>query len=192
VSYSAHLPNNPRFVRLDGAFGWLEDDFEPVRTTLTSAITPGNWTFTVASTAGISPGDSLLIGRDPYPKSEAVIVDAIRGNEIVTESVRCSCAIGDPVVRYGRIPRLIQYATMLLVKDKRVPIGVRGTEDDPDSPRWFADRLQSESVEGYSYSLAQLPAMYGHAGGGWTTGNPECDDLLQQFSCPNLYIGSTS
>ena len=192
VAYSAHLPANPRFVRLDGVFGWLEDDFEPVRTTLVGAVSPGNWTFNVASTVGISPGDSLLIGRDPYPKSEAVIVDAIRGTEIVTEPVRCSCLAGDPVVRYGRIPRLIQYATMLLVKDKRVPIGLRGTEDDPDSPRWFADRLQSESVEGYSYSLSQLPTMYGAAGGSWTTGNPEVDDILAQYAMPHLYIGSTA
>jgi hypothetical protein len=192
VSYGAHLPVNPRFVRLDGVFGWLEDDFSPVRTTLTSAVIPGDWTFQLSSVAGITPGDVLLIGRDAYPKSEAVIVDAIRGNEIVSEPVRCSCSAGEPVVRYGRVPRLIQWATMLLVKDKRVPIGVRGTEDDPDSPRWFADRLQSESVEGYSYSLAQLPTMYGAGGGTWTTGNPECDDVLAIYSCPYLYIGSTA
>jgi hypothetical protein len=192
VSYQSYLPANPRFIRLDGVFGWVEDDFSPVRTALAQPVNPGDWVIQLTSVAGISPGDVVLIGRDPYPKSEAVIVDAIRGNEIVTEPLRCSCLAGEPVVRYGRVPRAIQWATMLLVKDKKTPIGVRGTEDDADSPRWFADRLQSESVEGYSYSLSQLPSMYGHAGGGWTTGNPEADDLLQQYACPYLYIGSTS
>jgi hypothetical protein len=192
VSYSARLPINPRFVTLDGVFGWLEDDFYPIRTTLASAVNPGAGTIPLTSVAGISPGDVILIGRDAYPKSEAILVDAIRGNNIITDPIKCTCLAGEPAVRYGRVPRLIQYATILLVKDKRVPIGVRGTDMDPDNPRWFAERLQSESVEGYSYSLAQLPTMYGAAGGSWTTGNPEADDCLQQYACPNLYIGSTA
>ena len=192
VSYGARLPINPRFVTLDGVFGWVEDDFYPIRTTLSAAVSPGDATIPLTSVAGIKPGDVVLIGRDAYPKSEAILVDAIRGNNLITEPIRCTCLAGEPAVRYGVVPRPIQYATMLLVRDKRVPIGLRGTDMDTDNPRWFAERLQSESVEGYSYSLAQLPTMYGFAGGGWTTGNPEADDLLQQYACPNLYIGSTA
>jgi hypothetical protein len=192
LDYNAYLPYNPRFVILDGTFGWLEDDFAPVETTITADVNPGDRTISLASVAGISHGDALLIGRGPYPASDAVIVDAIRGTDIAVDTVRFSATAGAPAVRYGVVPRLIQWATILLVKDKRVPIGIRGTEDDEDSPRWFAERLQSESVEGYSYSLAALPVAYGFGGGAWTTGNPEVDDILTQYCNPMLYVGSTS
>jgi hypothetical protein len=191
VSYGARLPVNPRFVTLDGVFGWLEDDFSPVRTTLAQPVSRGNTIIHLTSIVGINPGDVVLIGNEAYPQSEAILVDAIRGSAIVTEPVRCTCAAGERAVRYGVVPRNIQYATILLVKDKRVPIGVRGTDMDPDNPRWFAERLQSESVEGYSYSLAQLPGQYGFSGAANSTGNPEADALLATYACPNLYIGST-
>jgi hypothetical protein len=192
LSYNAGLPWNPRFVTLDGVFGWLEDNFQPLYTKLAAPVASGDRVISLVSTAGIRVGDSLLIGKNPYPDSDAAVVDAIRGNEIAVDAVRCTCAAGDTVTRYGYVPRPIQWATMLLVRDKVTQIGLRGTEDDRDSPRWFADRLQSESVEGYSYSLAGLPVAYGPGGGAWTTGNPEADDLLTQYSCPMLYVGSTS
>lgn len=192
LSYTGKLPGNPRFVILDGVFGWLEDDYQPARTTVTSAVSVGDSNIQLASMDRINVGDAVLVGKDEYPLSGAVLVDAIRGNAIVTDPVKFSCPVGSPAVRYGRVPRGIQWATMLLVKDKRTPLGCRGTEDDPDLPRWFYDRLQSESVEGYSYSLANIPAMFGHAGGSWTTGNPEADDLLQQYANPMLYVGATT
>jgi hypothetical protein len=192
LSYGAYLPANPRFVILDGVFGWLEDDFAPVSTRVVNAVNPGDERIELESIAGIGHGDALLIGSGAYPESDSVLVDAIRGNDIIVEPVRFSCTANSPAVRYGRVPWAIQWATILLVRDKRMSIGLRGTEDDEDSPRWFAERLQSESVEGYSYSLAALPTAYGYAGGGWTTGNPEADDYLQQYACPNLYIGSTA
>lgn len=192
LSYEGRLPGNPRFVIMDGVFGWLEDDFSPVITAVTNPVSVGDTLITVDSIAGINPRDSLLIGRDEYPASGAVLVDAIRGKDLIVEPVRFSCVAGAPAVRYGKVPALLQWATILLVRDKRMPIGFRGGEDDEDAPRWFAERLQSESVEGYSYSLAALPVAYGPGGGGWTTGNPEADDILDQYACPNLYIGSTA
>jgi len=192
LDYRAYLPGNPRFVILDGTFGWLEDDFSPVETTITADVNPGDRVISLASIDGIRHGDALLIGNGAYPNSDAVIVDAVRGTDIAVDRVRFTAKSGDPAVRYGVVPRLIQWATILLVKDKRTPIGVRGTEDDEDSPRWFAERLQSESVEGYSYSLSALPVAYGFGGGAWTTGNPEVDDCLCQYCNPMLYVGATS
>ena len=170
----------------------MEEDFSPVRTVLTADVNKGDSCIEVEDASCIYPGDVVLVGQDEYPYSDAFLIDATRGNRLVGEELLITAKAGDPVVKYGRIPRPIQWATMLLIKDKRVPIGIRGTEDDPDSPRFFADRLTSESVEGYSYSLAQLPTMYGFGGGTWTTGNPEVDDILQQYANPMLYIGSTS
>lgn len=192
LDYKAYLPGNPRFVILDGTFGWLEEDFAPVETTITADVNPGDRSISLASIDGIRHGDALLVGRGAFPNSDAVIVDAIRGTDIAVDTVRFSASAGDPAVRYGVVPRAIQWATILLVRDKRVPIGLRGTEDDEDSPRWFAERLQSESVEGYSYSLAALPVAYGFGGGAWTTGNPEVDDILCQYCNPMMYIGATT
>jgi len=192
LSFRSRLPRTPRFVTLDGVFGWLEDDFSPVRTTLTADVHPGDQILHLASTEGIRHADVLLVGSEEYPKSDAVIVDAVRGNDVAVDKIGCACSAGSPVVRYGRVPAPIQMATILLVRDKRMPIGRRGREDDEDSPRWFADRLQSESVEGYSYSLAALPVAYGPGGGAFTTGNPEVDDILTMFGCPMLYVGSTA
>ena len=192
LSYQSSLPYNPRFMILDGVFGWLEEDFAPKATTITADVNVGDSSIALADMAGIRHGDTVLVGNLEFPNSGAVIVDAIRGNNIIVDPVLFSAASGLPAVRYGRVPAPIQWATMLLIRDKRVSIGLRGTEEDDDAPKWFSERLQSESVEGYSYSLAAIPTMYGFGGGAWSTGNPEADDILSQFANPMLYIGSTS
>jgi len=191
LNFQSRLSRQPFMVQLDGVFGWLENDFNYVTTTLQTFAAYGDRTLHVSSNAGIRPGEVVLIGSDPHPQSCSRIVVAVRDNDkIIVEPIENDFVVGSKIVRYGRVPKLIQWATMLLVKDKATPIGIRGTEDDEDSPRWFADRLQNESVEGYSYGLAQLPVQYGFGGGAKTTGNPEVDDILFQFSCPYMYIGS--
>lgn len=191
LSQNTMLPKPPLFVILDGVFGWLEEDFWVARTKVTQDVNIGDEIIHLDSVKGINPNDVVLVGRNPFPESGAVIVKAIHEpGRIAVEPVRFSCFAGSPAVRYGRVPRMIEYATMLLVRDRAMKLGLRGTEDDSDSPRWFAERLQSESVEGYSYNLSALPTSYGFAGGGYTTGNPEVDDILQQYSCPLLYLGT--
>jgi len=193
LDYKTRLPAMPKFVTLDGVFGWLEETFNFVKTTTVDDLTPGLQTFAVTSTDGFRAGDTLLLGMDIPPRSEAVqVVSVDHVNGIVaTDSVSINLPAGSPVVRYGRVPSMIKWATMLLVKDKMVPMGIRGTDQDQEGPRWWADRLNSESVEGYSYSLAAIPKAYGYGGGEWTTGNPEVDDILCQFSSGQhfVYIG---
>lgn len=190
LQFRTRLTNQPRMVQMDGVFGWLENDFVPVRTTLQTSAVKGDRILEVVSNEGILPGEVVLLGSEPAPKSSPRIVYATRGsNQIIVEPIDIDLSAGSRVVRYGRVPRLIQWATMLLVKDKATPIGVRGTEDDEDSPRWFADRLTNESVEGYSYGLEGLPVKYGFGGGARTTGNPEVDDIIHQYSCPYIYVG---
>lgn len=185
------LPEEPWFVKMDGVFGWLEDDYRKRSTTLTAPVNEGDIMISLSDVTGFHTGDAVMVGTDPL-NTFSFVVESVRGNQISCEGATASVPVGQTVTRYGKVPQLIQWATMLLVKDKRMPIGLQGTEDDESSPRWFAERLQSESVEGYSYSLAALPRMYGHGGGAWTTGNPEVDDCLSQFVCPNLYIGSVT
>lgn len=192
LSAQSQLPGQPEFVVLDGVFGWLEDTFAPVRTTITSGVTFGDTTISVADASRINVGEVVLVGSDPEPESGPVIVSSKSGNDLIVDPIRFEASAGAPAVKYGRIPRLIQWATLLLIKDKMVPLGIRGTDEDEEGPRWWADRLQSESVEGYSYSLAAIPVPYGHGGGAYTTGNPEVDDILQQFcsGAQMLYVGA--
>lgn len=193
LDYQSRLPAQPKFVTMDGVFGWLEETFNFYKTTTTVPLTPGVQTFAVADTTGFNAGDTLLLGFNLPPQSEAIqVVSVDHGtSEVTTDSVSVNLPVGSPVVKYGRVPNLIKWATMLLVKDKMVPLGIRGTDMDTEGPKWWADRLNSESVEGYSYNLAAIPKAYGHGGGEWTTGNPEVDDILQQFSSGQqfFYIG---
>lgn len=187
------LPSQPKFVTMDGVFGWLEETHHVHSTVLAQDIQPGLQTFAVESTAGISAGDTLLLGMQPIPKSEAIQVVAVDhgSNTITTDSVTVTLPSGTQVSRYGKVPGLIKWACMLLIKDKLSPLGIRGSDEDEEGPRWWSDRLNSESVEGYSYSLAAIPVAYGHGGGAWTTGNPEVDDILAQFSSSmhSVYVG---
>ena len=194
LDFSSRLPVQPKFVTLDGVFGWLEDTANFHKTSLTADVSIGDTGFTVESTEGIRTGDTLLLGMDILPKSEAIQVISVdhSTNTITTDSISVNLPENTPVVRYGRVPALIKWATILLVKDKISPLGIRGTDEDLEGPKWWADRLNSESVEGYSYNLAAIPKAYGHGGGEWTTGNPEVDDILAQFSSGQhaFYIGS--
>ena len=96
LSYTGRLPGNPRFVILDGVFGWQEEDYKSVRTTVAVAVNEGDSNIQLTSAAGIRVGDAVLVGRDEFPLSGAVLVDALRGNTIVTDQVKFSCPIGSP------------------------------------------------------------------------------------------------
>jgi hypothetical protein len=193
LDYKSHLPAQPKFVTMDGTFGWLEETFNFAKTTTTVALSPGLQTFAVADSSKFRAGDTLLLGSDIPPDSEAIQVVSVdpSTDSITTDLISVDLPSGTPVVKYGRVPNLIKWATMLLVKDKMVPMGIRGTDMDTEGPRWWADRLNSESVEGYSYNLAAIPKAYGYGGGQYTTGNPEVDDILQQFASSQhfVYIG---
>lgn len=191
MSWNANLPSTPYFVQLDGVFGWLEDDFYKTTTYTTADVAPGDTEIPVNSIAGINFGDALLVGNEPELGSGAVLCKGFDGNSILCDPIRFTCAANSRVVRYGRVPLMIQRAAMLIVKDRMTPIGEEGNCNDTNSPMWYLRRLQSESVEGYSYSLMQLPAPYGFGGGAWTSGNPEVDDICQMYCCPCLYVGNT-
>jgi len=188
VSRNTRLPDYPLYMIMDGVFGWLVDDFAPVRTITTAQIDVGDTSIPVSSISGLNVNDTLLVGRDPFPKSGSVIITGFLNapTRVSCEAVNFSCPSGSPAVRYGRVPDLIQRACLLMVRDRWQKIG---DIDTAQSPFGIGTRLNSESVEGYSYGMSPMPATNGHAGGSWTTGNVEVDDILQQFSTPAMYIG---
>lgn len=210
VTRHVRLPEYPHFIVMDGVYGWLEDESRLFRTTLTAPANPGDKTIQVASTAGIRNGDALLIGNAPEPRPEDVTVASgmqlrsgptlvdfdLEPNSCPPSPLPLTLAVdelefgpvpaGAPVVRYGRVPALIQRACLLMIRDRLQRVG---DVDTAESPFGIGTRLNSESVEGYSYGMSPLPAINGYAGGSWTTGNTEVDDILQQYSTPSMYVG---
>lgn len=203
LTHTMRLPSMPHFVVLDGVFGWLVDDYTKVqcRTVaqldVTQAdITAGEKEILVDSVAGITPGDAILIGSEPEPQSYPSIVKAVVSTaplKIIFEPiVPFSLPSGTKIVKYGRVPDRIQYAMMLLIRDLiQGGWGKVGEYDTSDSPGGIGTRLNSESVEGYSYSLSPLKAINGPGGGAITTGNALVDDILTEFTADagGLFIG---
>jgi len=188
LDYRAYLPSQPRFVELDGVFGWLEDDYYKEEMLLTAAVPKGSIHIPVNTIPEtIEVGDVILIGDTPWPYSVPREIKAIDTalSRFLVEPTSVSITQNSKVTRFGRIPFLIKRATILLILDKGEQMGWA----DVECPPWFTKRLTNESVEGYSYGLTKLPVDYGPGGGEFTTGNPEVDDILQQYSSNRLYIG---
>lgn len=192
LDWHTRLPSMPHFVVLDGVFGWLVDDYVKVKTTLSSPLTvtqadidAGTKTAEVVSSARISVGDTILFGNEPEPDSYPAIVIGVPDATHVEFApvVPFSLPTGVRAARYGRIPDLIQYCAMLLIRDKILNgWGRVGFWDVSETPFGIGTRLTSESVEGYSYSLTPLKVINGPGGGERTTGNAEADDILSQFT----------
>ncbi len=193
VTRHVRLPEYPHFVVLDGSFGWMQNAFSFVRTTLTADVTPGGTTITVADASKIRVGDALLVGNNPEPNAFHLVVEAVDvGTGVITYDPLLTfrdpeIKAGAKVVRHGQVPDLIKRATILMIRD-RIPFKI-GEIDTFEDPFGKGTRLNSESVEGYSYSLGPTPAQHGHGGGTWTSGNVEVDDILQQYAAPNLFLG---
>lgn len=194
MSRSMKLPETPFFIIMDGVFGWLVDDYAPASTTTTAPILRGATEIPITSDPASLPiraGDVVLVGKDVEPKSGGFIVTGVATgppHKILCEPTEFAIpSSGVPVVRYGRVPDDIQRAALLLIRDRVQKIG---DIDTAESPGGIGTRLNSESVEGYSYSLSPLKAINGPGGGAWTTGNAEVDDILHQYATPAMYIGT--
>lgn len=193
VTRHTRLPDYPNFIVMDGVFGWQQNAFTQPVTTLTTDVAPATGAISVADASKIRVGDAILIGDQPEPKAFHTIVQAVdTGTGIITYDPELTfrdpeVKAGAKVKRYGQVPSLIQRATMLMIRD-HIPAKI-GEIDTFMDPFGKSTRLNSESVEGYSYSMSPAPAQNGHAGGGYTTGNVEVDDILQTYSRPALYIG---
>lgn len=192
LDWRTRLPMMPHFIVLDGVFGWLVDDYVKAKTTLTAAlnvvdadVAAGTKTAEVASTAGIAVRDTILFGNDPEPLSYPAIVIGVPDATHIEFApvVPFSLPVGVRASRYGRIPDMIQHCTMLLIRDKIMNgWGRIGYWDTSEAPFGIGTRLNSESVEGYSYSLTPMKVINGPGGGERTTGNAEADDILSTFT----------
>lgn len=205
MTHTMRLPTIPHFVILDGVFGWLVDDFTKtqVRTVAPLVVTMADVTgipdpkeVLVNSVDGIYAGDAILIGSEPEPLSYPAIVTGVVTTaplKIIFEPVvPFSMPTGTKITRYGRVPDRIQQAMMMLIRDMiQGGYGQTGSYDTSESPGGIGTRLNSESVEGYSYSLSPLKAINSPGGGAITTGNATVDDILTEFTADagGIFIG---
>jgi len=180
VGRRTNLTDIPHFAILNGVFGWLDQDFvELEETTVSAKSLKGADSIALLACKDLEAGDVLLIGDDPNT-AFSFILDAVEASppRVFGEPLPRIVEIGEKVRRYGTIPKMIEYALMLMVRDRACTIG----DIDIDEQQFgIGTRLNSESVEGYSYNLSPLPAVVGFGGGARTTGNPEADDILSMF-----------
>lgn len=180
----ARFPRIPLGVILEGIFGWLEGE-KDVTTTTTAVVASGATSVMVASTAGFKVGDQVLFGYEV-----AMVSEIPSPTELKFDPLEFAFASGGEIQNCGRTPLEIRRACIMLVHDRMVLISeesAAAVEADIES------RIVSESVEGYSYSLAAPSGEQtrGVEGGGGmpTSGNKQVDDILQGFVCPVLYMG---
>jgi len=83
---------------------------------------------------------------------------------------------GSNVIVFGKVPRLIERATVMIIKKLSLQIG---SEDFDEAIR--ASKIKTERTDGYSYTL------FGDREGGGIglTGDPFIDSQLDKFSEPN-------
>lgn len=184
IGTRARFPSTPLGVILGGIFGWLEGAKDVVTTT-TAVVASGAVLVPVVSTAGFRVGDQVLFGFDVAMVSE--IPDA---TTLKFDALEFAVANGAEVRTCGRTPLEIRRACILLVNDK---LSLVSEEAEDAMEEEIESRIVSESVEGYSYSLAPPSdeQKKGSEGGGGlpTSGNKQVDDILQGFVCPMLYMG---
>jgi len=184
VGERARFPRLPLGVILTGIFGWLERE-KDVKTTLTAAAAIDAETVAVVSSAGFQVGDQVLFGFDV-----AMVSEVPDGVSLKFDKLEFAWPIGGEIRTLGRTPLEIRRACILLVNDMMETISA---EEDSAHEEEIESRIVSESVEGYSYSLAAPTSEHkkGSEGGGGnpTSGNSIVDDILQGFVTPVLYMG---
>ncbi|HUT78625.1 MAG TPA: hypothetical protein VM285_13105, partial [Polyangia bacterium] len=166
VTRRVKIPDYPYFVVLDGVFGWLQHDFSKFKTTTVAVVNPAGGTVAVADASKCKVGDTVVVGARPEPYAMTFIVTAVdTTGPFHTISYDPDLAFncpeipaGAPVVKYGQVPLQIQRAVLLMIRDRTQKVG---DIDIFESPFGKGTRLQSESVEGYSYSMAAMPAVNG-------------------------------
>jgi hypothetical protein len=184
IGATARFPRTPLGVTLDGAFAWLED-LKDVTTAVTAPVASGATDVPVASTTGFRVGDQVIFGN------EAVMVSEIPSPILLKfDPLEFAIASGATARTLGRTPLEIRRACILIVNDRLAKI----SEDDAAIiEQDIQSRIVSESIEGYSYSLAapsdEKKAGTESGGGQNTSGNAAADDLLSGFVTPVLYLG---
>ncbi|MCC6311569.1 MAG: hypothetical protein IT345_11750 [Trueperaceae bacterium] len=157
-------------VELDGVFGWLEAR-PKVATELAEALVAGATEATLADAAGLRPKDALLVG-DELP----LLVASLAGATVTGEPVPAGAPAGALVVAYGRVPRPVERACLMLAVRHR-----HGLATDAGARAAVNDRIIEERTDNYLYRLAAPQAAGGDER---TSGDLAVDRLLADYVAP--------
>lgn len=164
------FPRGRANVEVEGVFGWLERRTK-VETRLAAALSPGDTEIEVEDATGLRAKDALLIG-DEVP----LIVTSLAGTRVTGDAVSTGAPAGAPVVAYGRVPRPIERACLMLVVRDR-----HGLATDAGVRQAVSDRIIEERTDSYLYRLSPVPEA---AGDERTTGDPAVDRLIADYVAP--------
>jgi len=180
-------------VLFDCYSGWM-DTFSArsgttrrILTDTTTLISNGGIDAILTSISGFQARDVVLFEKNDSGREVLgqVIVNSIDvGNKkLVFDAIETKDAqqlpVGTRVLTFGAIPRLIERATLLLVKRLNIRIN---TDDYDDAV--MAGKIKSEKTDRYSYTL------FGDADGGGVglTGDYFVDRQLSYYAEPQIHV----
>lgn len=179
------FPRGVRNVRLKAIFGWL-DNFKDICTKTTQAVGDCQGDVTVESTIGISAGDVIIAydSNDNFFHAILTEVDSTTKTLKFDMVKRLPAAVdsGATLCAFGRVPPLVERATIILVEDLRASISSSAFKKAQ-----FQSGIVSERTDNYSYRLASpVGGDLGSAAN--STGNLQADNILRHYTAPQ-YIG---
>jgi hypothetical protein len=164
------LPRGRANVEMDAVFGWLEAR-PKVETSLAADLAAGATEAVLAGAAGVRPKDALLIG-DTLP----LLVASLVGATVTSDPVPVPAPAGAPVVAYGRVPRPVERACLMLAVRSR-----HGLATDAGARAAVTDRIIEERTDNYLYRLAPPQDTSGDER---TSGDLAVDRLLADYVAP--------
>ncbi len=168
------FPRGRANVEIDGVFGWLERR-PKVEARIAADLAPGDTEATLDEVAGLREKDALLIdGHVP------LIVGGLDGAKVTGDPVPTGAPAGSPVVTYGRVPRPVERACLMLTVRSR-----HGLATDAGARAAVSDRIIEERTDNYMYRLAPSREAEGDER---TTGDLAVDRLLADYVAPP-YVG---
>lgn len=184
------LPNDDQNVEITAVFGWLalEDKFE---TTLAEDLAFGATTIKLTDTDDIEPNDLLMVNRKFWVIVKEITIEAdpdaatpVFGEVLIDSSPKkakldpSDPTLTIPVVRYGKVPRLVREATVRTAIINSIPAG-----SDEETSRLQDGRIRREETDNYEYELFALSGGdKAHTG----TGDPIADGYLSGFRAPTV------
>jgi len=168
------FPRGRANVEIDAVFGWLESR-PKVKTRLAEDLAAGDTEATLADTTGLRVKDALLVGAHV-----PLIAGSLAGTKVTGDPVPAGAPAGTGVVAYGRVPRPIERACLMLAVRSR-----HGLATDAGARAAVSDRIIEERTDNYMYRLAPSPEADGNER---TTGDQAVDRLLADYVAPP-YVG---
>ncbi len=191
----SRFPPGTRHILVDGAFGWQEerphsDDGTQrfISTTTTASLTDGAELVPVADSSKFRVGDALIIrqGDNPLtPGCHAIVTKIVDATSLTVDPLRIvargvTIASGSTVISYGRVPREVELAAIILVNRFRY-----GVATAQAASAAVQSRIRAEMTDNYQYTLEPRGAAAQFSN---STGDLEADRLLSQFHAPP-YVG---